>query len=509
MHLERRVLLLPDRCDVQQHIRLPVALLGLMRLEQEHRRRAQDRGRRVVAVRLRDDARFLRHPRRQRMVEVVRVVQRVRQDELRPEIAVERREPVEHLVGDPHRVVADVEKDRPGAQDVRGAHGLVLPRRLHFLDRHSGVAPQLGGLAALAERQADDRDLPAALRVERDRAAGTPDEIRGMRADHDRRLRFLLGHGSPVHGSKSYRLAGLSTSSFCRSVSSGAISGTRLTRSASFGTVPADVRVGPVRAPQDSVRGRLNEGLREGDRVVKGRARGGYALRAAHFHPAGVEPHQIEQRAERRLLQARAGLHAAHVIDHEGERQPAQQAGELDDVGGVQVHDQMPSERPDALQDVVEHAQVRHASQMLHEVEPHAPDPAFVEGVVVLLAERVVDDGDPATAAAARPQSRRASRGCRCRGSWPARSRPARCQGASCNSAKALLWGIGRRVRATRCIREGGRGTEDMAMCVGRHRRHRERDCANGDAPKIVESRSDAVNQTRGRCARKRGRCGR
>src|SRR5215211_6707528 len=54
--LDRRTLLLPHRCDVQQHRRLPIALLGLVRLEQEHGRSTEHLLAGIVAVRLGDDA---------------------------------------------------------------------------------------------------------------------------------------------------------------------------------------------------------------------------------------------------------------------------------------------------------------------------------------------------------------------------------------------------------------------------------------------------------------------
>ena len=61
----------------------------------------------------------------------------------------------------------------------------------------------------------------------------------------------------------------------------------------------------------------------------------------------------------------------------------------------------MPSERPNALNDMVEHVHVRHAAEMLDEVEADAPDSAVVQRGVVRLGEGRIDDRDPAIAAAA------------------------------------------------------------------------------------------------------------
>src|SRR6185295_2079627 len=66
------------------------------------------------------------------------------------------------------------------------------------------------------------------------------------------------------------------------------------------------------------------------------------------------------------------------------------------------MDDEMPSERLNALKDMTEDVHVRHSAQMLDEVEAHAPDAALVQGDVVLLSERPIDDGDPAIPTAAR-----------------------------------------------------------------------------------------------------------
>src|SRR3954447_17759735 len=54
--LDGGALLLPDAVDAEQHVRLPVALLRLMRLEQENRRCAEHRLARLVTMRLGGDA---------------------------------------------------------------------------------------------------------------------------------------------------------------------------------------------------------------------------------------------------------------------------------------------------------------------------------------------------------------------------------------------------------------------------------------------------------------------
>ena len=71
--LDSGALLLPDRRDVEEHVRRPAALLGLVRLEQEDRRRAQNLLAGLVAMRLRDDPRMLSEFSHQLMVVIVEV----------------------------------------------------------------------------------------------------------------------------------------------------------------------------------------------------------------------------------------------------------------------------------------------------------------------------------------------------------------------------------------------------------------------------------------------------
>jgi hypothetical protein len=159
--------------------------------------------------------------------------------------------------------------------------------------------------------------------------------------------------------------------------------------------------VRPVRAPQHTVWSRVDDRPGERNGVEKRRARGRHALGAGHLHPARVQLHQIEQRAERPLRQAAVRPDAPHVIDDEGHRDGTEQSRNLRNVCGVQVHDQMPSERSDALNDVVEYAHVRPAAEMRDEVEADAPYPTVVQRDVIRLGERRIDDRDAAVASAA------------------------------------------------------------------------------------------------------------
>ena len=188
-NLERLALDVPDLVDVEDHLRLEIAHLRLVRLEQEHRRRGIGVfGAGLVAHRLRHHAGLLREMRGIRMIEIIGIFQRVGQHEGRIELAVDIDHAVEMRLGQPQRIVAGVEELDFRAEHLGRALRLVAPAGLDLLQRRAGFLPGELALAALAERQAGDLDAIAALGVQRDRAAGAPDEIAGMRRDHEARL---------------------------------------------------------------------------------------------------------------------------------------------------------------------------------------------------------------------------------------------------------------------------------------------------------------------------------
>src|SRR5437879_12793440 len=61
----------------------------------------------------------------------------------------------------------------------------------------------------------------------------------------------------------------------------------------------------------------------------------------------------------------------------------------------------MPSERLNSLDNMAEDIHVRHAAQVLDEIEAHASDPALLQRSIILVGERLIDDGDAAITAAA------------------------------------------------------------------------------------------------------------
>src|SRR5262245_17404694 len=187
--LDGSALVAPDWRDVQQHGGLPVALLGLVGLEQEHGRSPEHRLPGVVAMRLRDDAGVLCELGYGGVVVIIDVLAGVRQHEGWTEAAVHIDEAVERLLAQPDPVITGVPKLYIGNPELpRGRLGFLLPFRFDALERHARLTPELGRFAALTVGQADDRYRVAALGVQGDRPAGAPHEIRRVRTYHERRF---------------------------------------------------------------------------------------------------------------------------------------------------------------------------------------------------------------------------------------------------------------------------------------------------------------------------------
>ena len=87
------------------------------------------------------------------------------------------------------RVVAEVEAAEVRAERGGGRHRLAVADLLDALLGLAGLLPELARLAALAVGERDDVRRPAALDHRRDRARGAPDEVGGVRADDEQRLR--------------------------------------------------------------------------------------------------------------------------------------------------------------------------------------------------------------------------------------------------------------------------------------------------------------------------------
>ena len=165
------------------------------------------------------------------------------------------------------------------------------------------------------------------------------------------------------------------------------------------------------------------------------------------------------------MFEARTRFDAPHMVDDKGERKLAENPGKLGDIHGVQVHDQMPSERLNALENTAKGIHIGHAAQVLDEIEAHAPDPTFLQTSVISLGERLINNGDPAIATAA------GGNGIEHRA--VVRAMTARLNNhASLNAEnfvqgrQALLGGIGGRIGAVGSVRKFRGRTEHMTMCV-------------------------------------------
>jgi hypothetical protein len=177
-----------------------VALLGLVRLEEEDRRGADDvvlAGVPAVGVRdadgLGEHAGLERHARRGRMVAVVRVAQGVRQHDRGLHAPVEVDEARDGLARLDERVVAEVEELDLGTESGCRGLGLVAADGLDLIERPA-LEPLARGFAALAVGQAGHHGAVAAEGRGGDRAARSPDEVPGVGADDEERV------GGDCHG---------------------------------------------------------------------------------------------------------------------------------------------------------------------------------------------------------------------------------------------------------------------------------------------------------------------
>src|SRR5690606_17477522 len=160
-----------------------VALLRLVRLEQIDRRggifvlRAG-----LVTHRLGDDTGLLREMRGLRMVEIIRVLERMGQYESGVLLAIDVDNAVEMFFVELERRVAAVEERDLGAEQVGGALRLVLAARFGAFPRRAVVLPGELAVAAFAEGEADGLRAIAGFGVQGDGAAGTPDDVAWMRS---------------------------------------------------------------------------------------------------------------------------------------------------------------------------------------------------------------------------------------------------------------------------------------------------------------------------------------
>src|SRR5262245_54079691 len=118
------------------------------------------------------------------MVEIVRILERMRQHERRIELAVDVDHAIEMAFAELERVVAAIEELDFSAKQLGSTLGLVFAARLYFFQCGARFFPGELAFAALAERHADDFDPIATLGMQRDCSARAPNEITGMGRHH-------------------------------------------------------------------------------------------------------------------------------------------------------------------------------------------------------------------------------------------------------------------------------------------------------------------------------------
>ena len=88
------------------------------------------------------------------------------------------------------------------------------------------------------------------------------------------------------------------------------------------------------------------------------------------------------------------------MVDHERHRELAEQVLELDQVGGIEVQDEMPSHRFHPLDGALEKSHLRAAAEVLHEIEAHAANSSVVHALKVFFRNRRINNGGAAIASA-------------------------------------------------------------------------------------------------------------
>ncbi len=78
------------------------------------------------------------------MIEIVGIVEGMREQELRLNLSIDVHELVESVVSDSQRVVAKIEKDRLRTENLCRSKGFFSSRNLHFVNGHAWLSPQFG-----------------------------------------------------------------------------------------------------------------------------------------------------------------------------------------------------------------------------------------------------------------------------------------------------------------------------------------------------------------------------
>src|ERR1700747_2259068 len=110
----------------------------------------------------------------------------MREYEFRANLPVKSGQFIKHSIRYSHGVIADIQERRLRPKDFGSARRLLSAIHFYFFQRHSRLTPELRRFAAFAIGEAYNRDFPATLCIERNRASRAPHEIRRMGTDYQR-----------------------------------------------------------------------------------------------------------------------------------------------------------------------------------------------------------------------------------------------------------------------------------------------------------------------------------
>ena len=186
-----RLFLLPDIGNIQEDIRLPLHLFGLVRLEQVKLRRAQDLFAGVMPPGLGDHAAFHGHLGGVHVIGVVGVIKGMTEHKVGLDLAHQVDQLELGVAVQLQRIIAGIHKlNVMGAEGLGGGFGFTTAGRFDLIEGHIPLLPELRRLAAFPIGQADDGHRIALFLMQGDGAAATPDKVGGMGADHQNR--FLI-----------------------------------------------------------------------------------------------------------------------------------------------------------------------------------------------------------------------------------------------------------------------------------------------------------------------------
>ena len=230
--------------------------------------------------------------------------------------------------------------------------------------------------------------------------------------------------------------------------------------------------MGPVRAPDDPPRRRLDERPRHRRHFPVGQIARRDAVRAGELDPALAGASEAHHGLEPGLADVPAGAHIAHMADDDLGREVGEHGIEAGIIIDVDQELGMPAQRLDAFREARHRAERDGARGIgdIDEVEAQPPDAGIMEPFDVGVRDRFIDDGDGAAPGAGLRQRFHQHRVVGAVDAGLDQHRALHSEGAE-HLQIITKQGVGRRVDAPRRIRVGRFRPADMGVSVASARR--------------------------------------